>query len=138
MIKLKQNIINAMLWTAIIIILMHGIVPHHHYFGMEDLHNICTDESALYSDNNCKAHSSVFTIQHNVDNKHECDECHFKLELTLNFFKKHNTFYTGIVEKNSIISTLLSVSEFFFYTKTKKYCFTFPISHHLRAPPQYS
>ncbi len=83
--KTFKNTAYSLLWSAMIAILVHGIIPHHHHQGLEGIHHACC-KVLSQEELNCHNHGhGLLSFHHQTKNSEHCDECHFKTEF---FYKK--------------------------------------------------
>lgn len=80
--KIFKNTAYFFLWIAMMAILVHGIIPHHHHEGMEEVHHACRQDPLLvYENRNCHgSENHLLSFHHKTENNEHCDECHFKTE----------------------------------------------------------
>ena len=72
------------LWMAMLVIVGHGVIPHHHHASVIACDTGCTSDEAAGQTNPLVEDASS-TITHHCESSHNpvgCHACHFKTEAT--------------------------------------------------------
>jgi len=113
---INRNTGIVFIWVAILIIIVHGIIPHHHHFGFEEQHRAC---KILSNESKCCDHENVVLIafHHETGKNEQCNKCHFKTDFIIRDIKIkldkniHKGIEYNILHSKNIIFTFVIFNE---------------------------
>lgn len=137
MIQKLKHIGAFCMWIAMVVIIAHAVIPHHHHARVATCEHECTHDNTATSvtQQSVDLHQTLATTQcqETHDNAH-CHACHFSTEATTNLSKLtiSNTIYIY-----SFVANLLQPKEEITHVDywINHYQFDFYSHVSLRGPP---